>query len=217
LSTWSRVLKLTPDDSTLDPPAAAPVADPDRDLLARCRAELPYNTTSFAELVRRHESAVFQLCRQYLENDADAEEVVQDTFLKVFRYITRFEGRSTFRTWVYRIATNECATRYRRRIRRQQARDAFVDEARNQPVATDPPEIPAEDPYRFEGRVGRAMDVLSEPDREILVLRHIGELPIQEVADALGIGLSAAKMRLYRAEERFQNVYRGIPPHPPVT
>lgn len=177
-------------------------APSDEQLAARCRAELPYRTAAFEQLVRRYEPVVYRTCQQYLGNDHDAEEVSQDVFLKVFHGLPRFEGRSALRTWLFRIVQNECATRYRQR----QSRRRMLEQFQASHAAEPRPATGAPAPRELTGLVGQVMDRLSDTDRTVLVLRHVAELPLQDVADALDISLSAAKMRLYRAEERFRKL-----------
>ncbi len=176
----------------------------DDQLVARARRELPYNTRAFEILARRYEPKVFEACVRYLGSDQDAQEVSQDVFMRVFHGLRRFEGRSTFRTWLYRIVRNECATRYRKRKLRRERMDAV----RVRLSAEEPRSVPAlEIELGWTGPVGTALERLSEQDREVLILRHVGELALQEIADTLDVGLSATKMRLYRAEERFRIEY----------
>jgi RNA polymerase sigma-70 factor (ECF subfamily) len=170
-------------------------------LVARCQAELPYNTTAFEALVRRYESSVFEVCVRYLGVREDAEEVTQDTFSKVFRGLHQFESRSTFRTWLFRIANNECASRYRKIRRRRQVGEEYERDQRAE--AQTSKRAGALEPA-FGESVEQALDALADTDREILLLRYSAELSFEEMAEALGIGLSAAKMRLYRAEDRFR-------------
>ncbi len=186
--------------------------DNDAELIERCRREIPYVTGAFSELVTRYEAIVYHTCLRYLGNEADAEEVTQDAFMKVFHGLEKFEGKSTFRTWLFRIVNNECASRYRRRKRREEGRRAYQvgDE---QVRVTEPPDV---EEGGLGGPIGAAMAALTESDRQVLVLRHVADLPIQEIADAVGIGLSAAKMRLYRAEERLREAYGRASDRPDV-
>ncbi len=181
-------------------------APSDDQLVAQAKAEHPYDTRSFETLVRRYEPRVFEACMRYLGNEQDAQEVSQDIFMRVFHGLGTFEGRASYRTWLFRIARNECASRYRKRKLGEARRDAirahFIDEG---PRAVRAP------PSRegWTGPVGETLSRLSQEDREVLILRHIAELALQEIADALEIGLSATKMRLYRAEERFRTEYEA--------
>ncbi len=179
----------------------------DDELVARAKSELPYNARAFEIIVRRYEPKVLEACVRYLGSDQDAEEVSQDVFLRVFHGLKRFEGRATFRTWLYRIVRNECATRYRKRKRTAERQDVVRHHLLTEsPRSTPAPRIDE----GWTGPVGVVLKRLSEQDREILILRHIGALEFQEIAEALEIGLSATKMRLYRAEERFQAAYETV-------
>ncbi len=177
-------------------------------LIARCRSELPYNHTAFEILVRRYEPLVFASCRHYFWNSADAQEVTQDIFLRVFHGLSRFRGEARFRTWLFRIVRNECATRMRSLKRRETRHAEYVAEldAAKSPA----PDAAIPPPDQWTGRVGEVLDQLSPTDREVLVFRHIAGLSLDEVASALDIKLSAAKMRLYRAEERFRTLYQSV-------
>ncbi len=178
-------------------------------LVARCRSELPYDHTAFEILVRRYEPMVFTSCRHYLWSLADAEEVTQDVFLRVFHGLPRFRGDATFRTWLFRIVRNECASRMRSLKRSEARHAAYVAEHRIADTVAADPEIPPAG--EWTGRVGGVLDRLSETDRAALVFRHVTGLSLEELASALDLKLSAAKMRLYRAEERFKALYRSEP------
>ncbi len=190
-----------------EPHAPNTQAEPsDAALVDRARRELPYNTTSYERLVRRYEPFVYRTCLSYLRSEQDAEEVSQDVFLKVFHALPKFEGRSAFRTWLYRIVRNECASQHRRRKRIERRREAVEHYLSTEGPALWTPAEAGED--ALSGPMGEGLGQLSEQDREMLILRHIAGLAIQEIAETLAIGLSAAKMRLYRAEERLRDAYR---------
>ena len=173
---------------------------PDDDLIALCKAELPYVTTAFEKLVRHYEPLVYQTCLRYLKSENDAEEATQDVFLRLFFNIEKFDGRSSFKTWLFRIVANICASKYRslRRIKEQQ--QAYFDHLES---------IQHEDPSyhdleRVDGPLMSALDTLAAEDREILILRHVSDLSFQEISEVLELKLSASKMRLYRAEQRLR-------------
>ena len=169
-------------------------------LVASCKAELPYVTTAFEKLVRRYEPVVFRTCIRYLKSETDAEEATQDVFLRLFFNIDRFGGRASFRTWLFRIVTNICASKYRsiRRVKEQQ--QAYFEhlELSGQEVKT------LDNLELADGPVMSALDTLSAKDREILILRHVSELSFLEISEVLELKLSASKMRLYRAEQRLK-------------
>ena len=177
----------------------------DEELVQRAARELPYGTAAYETLVRRYEPRVFRTCLRYLGSPQEAEEAGQDVFLRIFHALPRFEGRSRFRTWLYRITANVCATRYAKLRREFERRQSYQQHLSQLPQSTAPPQ----DVVDFEGPLGEALDALLPGDRQILILRHISELSFAEIAETLQISLSAAKMRVYRAEERLRARYPG--------
>lgn len=177
---------------------------PDAELVERCRSELPYDTRSFAALVARHEPPVHRTCVRLVGDSEAAEELTQDVFMRVLKGLSGFEARSSFRTWLFRIVRNVCAAHNTKTIRRRELMDGY---GRDAYAATD---APSHDVAVATG--DRVQDVLGgmEPrDREVLTLRFVSDLSLKEIAEALEISLSAAKMRLYRAESRFKELYAG--------
>ena len=177
----------------------------DAALVDLCQKELPYRSEGYEELVRRYEPQVFQTCRNYLGGIQEAEEASQDILLRVFHGLKRFQGNSTFKTWIYRVAMNVCATRYAKRKEDARRRELIQKErADKSQTHVEETEMEAQE---LGGPVGSAMKSLPDDDRQILILRHTAELSFDELSAALGLKLSATKMRLYRAEERFREAY----------
>lgn len=180
----------------------------DLQLVQRCQQQLPYITTAFEELLRRYEPLVFRACRNYLHDEHEAEEACQDAWLRVFHGLRKFEGRSTFRTWLFRIVANVCATQLAKRVKRDAHKARYAEivadefEHDEKPHETELDEI--------KGVIGEGLELLAPPDREVLVLRHVVGLSLEELSAAIGQGLSATKMRLYRAEQRLRNAYEKI-------
>ena len=178
------------------------VEDSDEALVSRCRVEAPYVATAVEGLVRRYELVVYRSCVTYLKDPMEAEEATQDVFVRVFFNIGKFEGRSSFKTWLFRIVANTCASRYRA-LRRMEDRDRVYAQIAELSAEQEP------SASRLDldgGPMSDALDTLSATDREILVLRHVSELSFQEISEALRLSLSASKMRLYRAESRLRVV-----------
>jgi RNA polymerase sigma-70 factor (ECF subfamily) len=173
--------------------------DTDEELARRCKAELPDITKSFEILVARHQMDVRGVCRAWLGIESDAEDATQEVFLKVYKGIHTFQHRAKFRTWLFRIARNECSTASSRRERLNGPLDRSPIVLENlEDVGRDRGER-----YVEAAQVRRLMSALDARDREMLVLRFDADLSLDDIAQTLGIGLSAAKMRLYRALDRF--------------
>ena len=180
-------------------------AESDDVLVASCKAEKPYGTAAFEKLVRRYESLVFRTCLRYLKLENEAEEATQDVFLRLFFNIGKFDGRSSFKTWLFRIVANTCASRYRSLRRTHEQRQAYLEQLE----ITEQDNSPSDKIDLEDGPLVSALDTLPAPDREILILRHVSELSFKEISDALELNLSACKMRLYRAEQRLKAVMKN--------
>ena len=148
---------------------------------------------SFAIAMRRYNQRLFRLARAVLFDDAEAEDVVQETWLRAFRSIGNFEKRSTFATWISRIALYEAWSRARHRSRRAASvRDLAP------PPASDDPETTAFGREVHE-HLGLCVDALPEPYRLVFILREIDGASTEETALSLGISAPAVKVRLHRA------------------
>ncbi len=147
-------------------------------------------------------------CVFLLGNSADAEDAVQEITLKVIRGVTRFEGRSSLRTWVSRIADNHCFTLIKKRSStlltdHLQHCIALVEADRYSDSVPDDSEHTTE-------RVHSTLKRLTENSREILVLRFLDELSIHQMAEKLNLTQSATKMRLYRAMDVFKVKFQEL-------
>ena len=147
-------------------------------------------------------------CVSLLGNSADAEDAVQEITLKVIRGVVRFEGRSSLRTWVSRIADNHCFTLIKKRSStlltdHLQHCIALVEADRYSDSVPDDSEQTTE-------RVHSTLKRLTDNNREILVLRYLDELSIHQMAEKLNLTQSATKMRLYRAMDVFKVKFQEL-------
>jgi RNA polymerase sigma-70 factor (ECF subfamily) len=170
-------------------------------LLAQAREG---DTTAFGELVRRYESKIFRLAQHITQNREDAEDVLQETFLKAYEHLDQFQGNSKFYTWVVRIAVNQALMKLRRR---KTDKSVSLDETIDTGEDTIVREIAAwdEDPEQRFSReeIGTILDsaiqTLEPPYRSVFALRDIEGLSTEETAEALGLSVPAVKSRLLRA------------------
>jgi RNA polymerase sigma-70 factor (ECF subfamily) len=159
---------------------------------------------------------VFNLAARLLGDAEEARDVAQEVFLQVFRMLGRFEGRSRLKTWIYRIAVNQCHNRrrfWRRRRRdREEALDEGLDARRAQPGADGGEASPYEEAVRQERarRVQDALLQLSFEHRAVLLLREVEGLTCEEVGLALGVPEGTVKSRLSRAREAMRVRLRGL-------
>ena len=164
--------------------------DSDRDIIDGLVAG---DAESFSIAMRRYNQRLFRVARAVLFDEADAEDVVQETRLRAFRSIGRFERRSTFATWISRIALYEAWSRARRKNRR-----ALKAEDLTRPQAADDPEAIAFG-HEVREHLRLCVDALPERYRLVYVLREIEGSSIDETALSLGISGPAVKVRLHRA------------------
>lgn len=153
---------------------------------------------AFEELVRRHADRLYAVVRHFLGSDREAEDVTQETFLRAWRGISGFKGRSQFYTWLYRIGVNEA----RRRASRQPPPGKLApldDEAGVQlPDWSEAPEARAA-AGELRAVLERAVGALDPDYREPLILRDVEGLSTREAAEVMGLGEAAFKSRLHRA------------------
>ena len=174
-------------------------------VVARVRAG---DHDAFRFLVERHSRSVFRLAYRLTGHEQDAEDVVQETFLRAFRQIRRFESRSSFATWLYRITVN-CSHDLLRRRPRAGSRQSLDDPdgAAAMPLvdtsaAADPLRELAS--RRIDERVQAAMDGLSDQERSAFVMRHFEGLSIDEIGRVLDLKTSAAKHSVFRAVQKLR-------------
>ncbi len=168
------------------------IDDADSDLVAKAVAELPYRTVAYEQLMQKYQQLMFSVCYRMLNNRADAEDVCQDVMFKVFGQLPKFEGRSTFKTWLMRITTNTCLTQISKNKRRREIRSQWVEEMADEQVTF----------IKTAGHdVAALLADIKPQEREVLTLRYLADLSLAEIAETCSISLSAAKMRLYRATE----------------
>ena len=175
----------------------------DAELVALVRARGLGWKIALAALLGRHRTWIFDFCLLRLGNHHDAQDVSQEVVMRVCNAIFRFEGRSAFRTWLYRNSENQCWTFAVRRARYVQVEhiEALIDLQRNEHAVT------GADIHADKQAVIMILDSISAQAREILRLRFFEDRSLNEIAASLNISLSATKMRLYRALDQFRVRY----------
>ncbi len=152
---------------------------------------------AFEEIYRTHEEMVFNLCLRLSGDRERAADLSQEVFLRVYRHLGKFQGRSSLKTWVYRVALNHCRSRLARR--RPPSRPGEDDEERLARVA-DSRRGPEEKALANDEarRVERALAGLPRPFREAVVLRDLEGLAYDEIAEVLGTRLGTVRSRIAR-------------------
>ncbi len=161
----------------------------------------------FRVLVEQYSRPVFRLAFRMTGNEADAEEVVQESFLRAYRALDRFDGRAQFKTWLYRIATNAGLDLLRKRKRDDERREPVGSEGMH-PAEVLPSEDPSPDRLAQSGelrmRVGVALGRLAPKEKAAFVLRHFEGMSIAEIGVALEMRSSAVKNNIFRAVQKLR-------------
>jgi len=207
---------------TIQSDSAPQATGPEWPLVERARQG---DAEAFAELVNLYARNIFRLARHITQNEADAEDVLQETFLKAFAGLEKFRGQSKFYTWLVRIAVNESLMKIRRR---KADKIVSLDEPVDTAEDLVPREIAAwdENPEQKYGRaelnaiLTRVIDTLKPAFRAVFLLRDVEELSTEETAEALQISVPAVKSRLLRARlelrEKLNRIFRKHGNHAPV-
>jgi len=176
----------------------------DEAAVARARAG---DEEGFRVLVERHSRTVFRLAWRMTGNEHDAEEVVQETFLNAYRRLDRYEARSSFGTWIYRIAVNCSLDLIRARRRRTGAESSDT-------LLAFPSRDPGPDRLAFSGEVGdrveQALGELSPMERTAFMLRHLEGMSLHEIALALDRNLDATKNCVFRAVQKLRRALEPV-------
>lgn len=159
---------------------------------------------AFASLYNQYSRHVYRLALRITHDPPEAEDVLQDTFLKVFVHLREFRRESRFSTWLTRIAANEALTRLRRRGQKQISLDAPIEVhgERLAPRETQDQQDDAEEAYsklELEAILSKVSEKLTPSSRMVLALRYEQDVSTEATARLLGLSISAVKTRLLRA------------------
>jgi RNA polymerase sigma-70 factor (ECF subfamily) len=174
----------------------------DEAVIARIRAGEPW---CFEILMRRHNRRVFRATRAILKRDDEAEDVMQEAYLRAYEHLADFRGEASFATWVTRIAIHEALAR-KRREQRFDAVDPAAQELTRLPLQS--PRSPEQElnDQQLRAVLERAIDALPEEFRTVFVLRAVEQMSGAEAAVCLDIPEETVKTRLFRARLRLQEV-----------
>ncbi len=163
---------------------------------------------AFRVLVERHSRTLFRLAFRMTGNEQDAEEVVQEAFLRAYRRLDRFESRANFGTWVYRIAVNCSLDLLRRRKPQDELRAPDDRDTGEEAVLEIATTAPTPDRLALSGEIGEQVNIavskLSPMERAAFLMRHEQGMSIEEMARVLGTSLNATKNSVFRAVQKLR-------------
>jgi len=196
---------------------ALPVVSEDRGLVAELQAG---SEDAFIYLMGVYQHPVFNLILHIVGDTADAADVLQEVFVKVFKGISQFHGESSLKTWIYRIAVHEASNQKRGWLRRHRHEPISIDDDGGAPrVAIAEGQKAVETPYQAlelaerQDVVRRALAALAEPYRTVVILREIEGLSYEEIMQVLGIAEGTVKSRLMRGRELLRRKLDGWSAH----
>lgn len=180
----------------------------ERELVSRAQAG---DSAAFGELMERYLSAVYRVAYRLLLDQADAEDVVQETFLRAYRYLPRYQPEREFRHWLYAIAVNECH-RFRSRWRRVEPLP-LEETVPDSTWQSSPEQVALSQELSREVR--KAVQKLSTQQRAALVLMEVEGLSSAEAGEVLGCSDTTARAHLFRAKQRLRRELRAyLEPEP---
>lgn len=148
------------------------------------------NIEGFDELIKRYEKKIYNLAYKMLGSEDDAKDVLQEVFILAFKNINKFEEKSTFSTWIYRIAINACI----KKIKEKKTTPLVTDNS--EPIETIENAI---DKKEIKKIIEKEIESLPDIYKVVFILKEIEGLSTKEIAEKLGISLAATKARLHRA------------------
>lgn len=164
---------------------------------------------AFAELVDRFQTRIFSFCYQFFREREIATDMAQETFVRAFRYLNKYDPKRKFSTWIYSIAKNICIDEKRKMDRNRTmslesvSSSSVIDPEPGQHLK-DPSQIfqHLEDKLFLEEAIGE----LPEKYRAVIILCYFQELPYQEIAEILGLSLNLVKVRIFRAKKQLLDI-----------
>jgi RNA polymerase sigma-70 factor (ECF subfamily) len=171
------------------------------------------DTAAFRVLVERYGRSVFRLAFRMTGNEFDAEDVVQETFLRAFKQLDSYESRSSFGTWLYRIAANYSLDLIRSK-KRQAARHVAETEEHEDVLDSVKTNEPGQDRMYYSSqvkvRLDAALQLLTEQERTAFQLRHFEGKSIEEIGEILDLGVSATKNSIFRAVRKVREALEPV-------
>ncbi len=172
------------------------------------------DTTAFGRLVTIHRDRIYMIANHILRNNDDALDVTQDTFLRAWKGLVRFDGSASLGSWLSRIASNASIDLIRRRQSHPQTEFEAVPMAIDTASRTTPsqPKKPGDslDQADMRERFEAALGTLSPEHRAVIVLKEIEDLSYQEIADSVGCSIGTVMSRLFYARKKLQNELRDF-------
>lgn len=164
------------------------------------------DTKAFTVLVDRYKDLVFTLAIRMLKNREEAEELAQDTFVKVYKSLDKFKGESKFSTWIYRVAYNSCLDRLKRNKR--QLNEVEINEFTEHNIKTLDNALDNLEMYEQQKTIQNCLQQLPSEDGFLMTLYYYEELSLDEIATIVNIEANTVKVRLFRIRKKLAGILK---------
>lgn len=164
------------------------------------------DTNAFSVLVDSYKDLVFTLALRMLKNREEAEEVSQDTFIKVFKSLNKFKGKSKFSTWIYRVAYNTCLDRIKKIKREYNV--VTIDEFTEHEVKTMDNALQQMEDHEHKQAIQKCLYLLPSEDSFLLTMFYFEEQSLEEISKVMGITANNVKVKLFRSRKKLATILR---------
>ena len=178
------------------------VIQQDTDILIRCKQG---DVAAFSSLVDNHQNYAYTLAFRLLCNEDDARDAVQESFIRVWRHISKYNFRAKFTTWLYRIVTNICLDKIKARSRARNILPYSIDDLSNKQFQSDENMEKSMTIKDFTHIVSQLVEELNEKQRIVFTLRDLQDLSIEDVASITRMSKNSVKSNLYYARRNIRN------------
>ena len=164
------------------------------------------NTNAFNILVDRYKDLVYSLALKMVKNREEAEEVAQDTFIKVFKSLSKFKGDSKFSTWIYKVTYNTCLDRLKKQKREQQV--VSIDEFNTNQIKSIDNALDKMENEEREKAIQDCIQLLPADDAFLLTLFYFEEQSLEEIAKVIGLTANNVKVKLFRSRKKLTTILK---------
>ena len=164
------------------------------------------NTNAFSILVDRYKDLVYSLALKMVKNREEAEEVAQDTFIKVFKSLSQFNGDSKFSTWIYKVTYNTCLDRLKKHKREQQV--VSIDEFNTNQIKSIDNTLDKMENEEREKAIQDCIQLLPADDAFLLTLFYFEEQSLEEIAKVIGLTANNVKVKLFRSRKKLTSILK---------
>ena len=164
------------------------------------------NTNAFNILVDRYKDLVFSLALKMVKTREEAEEVAQDTFIKVFKSLGQFKGDSKFSTWIYKVTYNTCLDRLKKQKREQQV--VSIDEFNTNQIKSIDNALDKMENEEREKAIQDCIQLLPADDAFLLTLFYFEEQSLEEIAKVIGLTANNVKVKLFRSRKKLTTILK---------